>query len=118
MTGRPDPVRGEVISAFVALKQGFYPSAQLRQELLDTVRRDLGPVAVIGGLDFVHQLPKTRSGKIMRRVLKAIIMDRDPGDISTIEDEGSMEEARQAWKQMKAEMAAMFADSGADSGFE
>ena len=46
-------------------------------------------------------LPKTRSGKIMRRVLKAVILDRDPGDITTIEDEGSVDEARQAWQQMK-----------------
>jgi len=49
-------------------------------------------------------LPKTRSGKIMRRVLKAVVLDRDPGDISTIEDEGSVEEARQAWLQMRQEM--------------
>ena len=49
-------------------------------------------------------LPKTRSGKIMRRVLKAVILDRDPGDITTIEDEGSVEEARQAWLQMKVEV--------------
>ena len=106
VTGRPDPVRGEVISAFVALKQGFEPSAELRQELLDTVRRELGPVAVIGEVHFVHQLPKTRSGKIMRRVFRAIVLDRDPGDISTIEDEGSVAEARQAWQELRAEMAA------------
>jgi len=104
VTGRPDPVRGEVISAFVALKQGYHPSAQLRQELLETVRRELGPVAVIGDLNFVNMLPKTRSGKIMRRVFKAVILDRDPGDITTIEDEGSVEEARQAWQQMKADL--------------
>ena len=106
VTGRPDPVRGEVISAFVALKQGFQPSAELRQELLETVRRELGPVAVIGEVHFVHQLPKTRSGKIMRRVFRAIVLDRDPGDISTIEDEGSVAEARQAWHELRAEMDA------------
>jgi acetyl-CoA synthetase len=50
-------------------------------------------------------LPKTRSGKIMRRVLKAVILDKDPGDITTIEDEGSVEEARGAWNQMKEDMA-------------
>jgi len=104
VTGRPDEVRGEVISAFVALKQGYQPSAQLRQELLETVRRELGPVAVIGELNFVNMLPKTRSGKIMRRVFKAVVLGRDPGDITTIEDEGSVEEARQAWQQMKAEL--------------
>lgn len=106
VVGRPDELRGEVISAFVVLKQGFSSSAELRQQLLDTVRHELGPVAVIGELNFVNMVPKTRSGKIMRRVLKAVILDRDPGDITTIEDEGSVEEARQAWGQMKAEIAA------------
>jgi acetyl-CoA synthetase len=104
VTGRPDELRGEVISAFVALKQDHQPSAQLRRELLDTVRQELGPVAVIGELNFVSMLPKTRSGKIMRRVFKAVVLGRDPGDITTIEDEGSVEEARQAWQQMKAEI--------------
>ncbi len=104
VTGRPDPVRGEVISAFVALRQGYQPSADLRRELLETVRQELGPVAVIGELNFVQMLPKTRSGKIMRRVFKAVVLGRDPGDITTIEDEGSVEEARQAWQQMKAEL--------------
>jgi acetyl-CoA synthetase len=99
--GRPDPVRMEVISAFVVLKQGHTPSEALRDELLQTVRHELGPVAVVGELNFVHLLPKTRSGKIMRRVLKAVTLDRDPGDISTIEDEGSVEDAREAWRQMK-----------------
>ena len=79
-------------------------SSELRQALIDTVRRELGPVAVIGELNFVSMLPKTRSGKIMRRVLKAVILDRDPGDITTIEDEGSVDEARHAWQQMRAEM--------------
>jgi acetyl-CoA synthetase len=99
--GRPDQVRGEVIAAFVLLKHGHEPSAELRRELLDTIRRELGPVAVIGDLNFVRMLPKTRSGKIMRRVLKAVTLDRDPGDITTIEDEGSVEEARAAWMEMR-----------------
>jgi acetyl-CoA synthetase len=102
--GRPDETRGEVISAFVLLKNGHAQSPELRQALLGTVRREMGPVAVIGELNFVSMLPKTRSGKIMRRVLKAVILDRDPGDITTIEDEGSVDEARQAWAQMKAEI--------------
>jgi acetyl-CoA synthetase len=102
VTGRPDELRGEVISAFVVLRQGYQPSAQLRQELLATVRQELGAVAVIGELEFVNILPKTRSGKIMRRVLKAVTLGKDPGDISTIEDESSVEEARHAWEQLKA----------------
>ena len=102
VTGRPDELRGMVISAFVVLKQGHVPSEALKKELLATVRSELGPIAVIGELNFVDMLPKTRSGKIMRRVLKAVILGKDPGDISTIEDEGSVEEAREAWEQMRA----------------
>ena len=104
VTGRPDELRGEVISAFVVLKNEYKASDELRKELLRTVRRELGPVAVIGELNFVDLLPKTRSGKIMRRVFKAVVLGQDPGDITTIEDEGSVEEARQAWQQMMAEI--------------
>jgi acetyl-CoA synthetase len=78
----------------------------MKKALLEQVRHELGPVAVIGDLNFVGILPKTRSGKIMRRVLKAVTQDRNAGDITTIEDEGSVEEARQAWHQMKAELDA------------
>lgn len=102
VVGRPDEMRGEVISAFVLLKHGHGASADLRKAVIDTVRHELGPVAVIGELNFVGMLPKTRSGKLMRRVLKAVILNRDPGDITTIEDEGSVEEARHAWQEMKA----------------
>ena len=105
VTGRPDELRGQVISAFVVLKQGHTPSDALKAELLATVRKELGPLAVIGELNFVDMLPKTRSGKIMRRVLKAVILDKDPGDISTIEDEGSVEEAREAWQQLRTVVA-------------
>ncbi|HEX9439888.1 MAG TPA: AMP-binding protein, partial [Roseiflexaceae bacterium] len=104
VTGRPDELRGEVISAFVVLRQGQQPTDQLRKELIETVRRELGPVAVIGDLEFVNMPPKTRSGKIMRRVLKAVTLGKDPGDITTIEDEGSVEEAQHAWEQIKAEV--------------
>src|SRR4026207_1475821 len=89
VVGRPDGRRGEVISAFVVWKNGYAPSAELREALLQTVRKELGAVAVIGELNFVAMLPKTRSGKIMRRVLKAVVLDVDPGDITTIQDEGS-----------------------------
>jgi acetyl-CoA synthetase len=110
--GRPDELRGEVISAFVVLKQGRVPSEELKRELLDQVRHELGTVAVIGELNFVDMVPKTRSGKIMRRVLKAVIQGRNPGDITTIEDEGSVEEAKQAWHQMKADLEAQAARVG------
>ena len=104
VVGRPDVTRGEVISAFVVLKEGHHPSAELRQTLIETVRRELGAIAVVGELNFVTLLPKTRSGKIMRRVLKAVTLDQDPGDITTIEDTGSVGDARRAWQQMKDEL--------------
>ena len=98
--GRPDELRGEVVSAFVVLRAGHEPSAELKREMIATVRRELGPVAVIGEVNFVRMLPKTRSGKIMRRVFSAVVLGRDPGDISTIEDAGSVEEAREAWRAL------------------
>jgi acetyl-CoA synthetase len=106
VTGRPDELRGEVIAAFIVLRQGFSPSEDLRRQILETVRQELGPVAVIGDLRFVAALPKTRSGKIMRRVLKAVATETEPGDISTIEDAGSVEEVRQAWQSLTEELTA------------
>ncbi|MBA2720096.1 MAG: acetate--CoA ligase [Chloroflexi bacterium] len=102
VTGRPDEIRGEVIAAFIVLKAGREPSDALRAELIATVREELGPIAVIGELSFVDLLPKTRSGKIMRRVLRAVVAGVDPGDITTIEDEGSVEEAREALAEFRA----------------
>ena len=104
-TGRPDELRGEVIAAFIVLKNGYTASDPLRDELLATLREELGPVAVVGELTFVDMLPKTRSGKIMRRVLKAVVTGVDPGDITTIEDEGSVEEAREALADLRTEIA-------------
>jgi acetyl-CoA synthetase len=104
VVGRPDATRGEVISAFVLLKHGHVPGPDLKTELLNTLRREMGPVAVVGELNFVSMLPKTRSGKIMRRVLRAVTLDRDPGDITTIEDEGSVDEAHHAWEQMRMDL--------------
>jgi acetyl-CoA synthetase len=106
VTGRPDETRGEIISAFVVPKQGVAGSHELRTALLEVVRHELGPIAVIGDLNFVSTLPKTRSGKIMRRVLKAVTLNRDPGDVTTIEDEGSVEDARRAWRALQDEMQA------------
>jgi acetyl-CoA synthetase len=102
--GRPDETRGEVISAFVLLKNGQTPSGELKRALVAVVHQELGPIAVIGEVNFVSMLPKTRSGKIMRRVLRAVTLNRDPGDITTIEDEGSVTEARHAWEQMRADL--------------
>jgi acetyl-CoA synthetase len=84
------------------VRAGSTPDESLERELRDTVRRELGPVAVIGEVRFVGSLPKTRSGKIMRRVLRAIAVGEEPGDISTIEDEASVDEVREAWRAAQA----------------
>ena len=105
-TGRPDDLRGEVIAAFIVLKMGREPSPALADELRQTLRNELGALAVLGELTFVDMLPKTRSGKIMRRVLKAVVEGRDPGDITTIEDEGSVEEAREAVAELRSSIRA------------
>jgi acetyl-CoA synthetase len=102
VTGRPDELRGEVIAAFVVLRAGNEPTDALRDEIVGRIRHELGPVAVIGEVTFVDLLPKTRSGKIMRRVLKAVVQDVDPGDLTTIEDEGSVDEARTALAELRA----------------
>lgn len=84
--GKPDPIKANTIKAFVILRNGHTPGEKLRNELIYHVRITLGPIAMPSEIDFVESLPKTRSGKIMRRVLKAQEMGIDPGDISTLED--------------------------------
>ena len=84
--GKPHPTAGEQIKAFVILKQGWKETPDLIQSLQDHVLRELGKIAVPREIDIVASLPKTRSGKIMRRVLKAKELGQDPGDISTLEE--------------------------------
>ena len=84
--GKPDKVRGESIKAFVILKQGYDVTEKLVDDLKYHVRMELGALAVPSEIEFVDKLPKTRSGKIMRRVLKAKELGIDPGDLSTLED--------------------------------
>ncbi|HEY7494250.1 MAG TPA: acetate--CoA ligase [Candidatus Tectomicrobia bacterium] len=84
--GKPDPIKGEAIKAFVTLRVGHTASPGMVQILQNHVRHDLGPIAQPGEIDFVERLPKTRSGKIMRRLLKANELGVDPGDITTLED--------------------------------
>ena len=84
--GKPDALRGEIIKAFVILKQGYKPSDFLLDEIKKQVRKELGPIAIPSEIEFTEWLPKTRSGKIMRRVLKAKELGVEPGDISTLEE--------------------------------
>jgi acetyl-CoA synthetase len=84
--GKPDPLKGESIKAFVILREGQSANDELLKELKLHVRTELSPIAVPSEIEFVPSLPKTRSGKIMRRVLKAKELGVAPGDISTLED--------------------------------
>jgi acetyl-CoA synthetase len=85
--GIPEPTIGEVVKAFVALKDGFGPSEALRKELLGHARQRLGSAVAPKDIAFRQNLPKTRSGKIMRRLLKARELGLPEGDISTLESE-------------------------------
>jgi acetyl-CoA synthetase len=84
--GKPDPVAMEVVKAFVSLKQGFQPADELRRELLAFARTRLGAVVAPKEIEFRDRLPRTRSGKIMRRLLKAQELGLPVGDTSTVED--------------------------------
>ena len=84
--GKSDPIKGQVIKAFVILREGYRLKTKLIEELKKHVRYELGPVAVIGEIEQVDSLPKTRSGKIMRRVLRAREAGEDIGDTSTLEE--------------------------------
>jgi len=85
--GKPDPVVGEVVKAFVALKHGHAPTEALRKELLGLARTRLGPAVAPKEIDFCASVPKTRSGKIMRRLLKARELGLPEGDLSTLESD-------------------------------
>ncbi|HWQ64809.1 MAG TPA: acetate--CoA ligase [Methanospirillum sp.] len=84
--GVPDEIKGQAVKAFVTLVQGYQPSQKLVSELIYHVRMSIGPIAMPNAIEFMDKLPKTRSGKIMRRLLKAKEMGIDPGDISTLEE--------------------------------
>ncbi|MCD8819881.1 acetate--CoA ligase [Staphylococcus gallinarum] len=84
--GKPDPIRGEIIKAFVALRPGYEPTDELKEDIRKFVKEGLAAHAAPREIDFKDKLPKTRSGKIMRRVLKAWELDLPEGDLSTMED--------------------------------
>jgi acetyl-CoA synthetase len=97
VVGRPDPLKGEAIVAFVTLKEGHTPSEALREELKAHVAKVIGPIARPDEVRFTDALPKTRSGKIMRRLLRQIAAGEQEikGDTSTLEDRSVVERLRQ-----------------------
>ncbi len=85
--GKPDEINMEVVKAFVALKPEFEPSDELSLDIMNFIRKKLSPLAMPQDIDFVDSLPKTRSGKIMRRVLRARETGEPIGDLSTLEND-------------------------------
>jgi acetyl-CoA synthetase len=85
--GKPEPTIGELVKAFVALKPGFEPSDKLRLELIGFGRQRLGSAVAPKEIEFIDVLPRTRSGKIMRRLLKARELGLPEGDLSTLEED-------------------------------
>ena len=96
VVGAPDPIKGEVPVAAVVLREGYEPSSVLEEELREHLRRSIGSIAVPRGIVFVPKLPKTRSGKIMRRILVALLRGQPIGDTSTLEDPTAVEALREA----------------------
>jgi len=87
VVGRPDEIKGQAVSAFVTLKAGQKPSEELKNQLRQWVAKEIGPIAKPDDIRFTDSLPKTRSGKIMRRLLREIATNGEvKGDTTTLED--------------------------------
>jgi len=101
VVGVADPIKGQIPVAFAVVKDPARVAtpegiATMRKEVMDTVDRELGAIARPGAVHFVLLLPKTRSGKLLRRSIQALAEGRDPGDLTTIEDPGALEQIRAA----------------------
>jgi acetyl-CoA synthetase len=105
VVGIPDQMKGEAIVMFAILRQGHTASPELNKKLSDGIRTLIGPIAVPKDIYFVSKLPKTRSGKIMRRILKSLASGTGIGDVTTLEDATSVEEIKKNFDEMAAELA-------------
>jgi acetyl-CoA synthetase len=99
VVGKQDPLKGEIAVAFIVLKQGSNPSDDLAKELRATLRKTLGAVAVVDKLYFVKKIPMNISGKVMRRLGRALIRGIPFGDTSTLDDPTSVDELKRAIQQ-------------------
>ncbi|TRO48518.1 acetate--CoA ligase [Candidatus Bathyarchaeota archaeon] len=99
--GKEDAVKGEVPVAFIVLRSGYEPSEELRIELIKHVRATIGPIATPDEIIMVNKLPKTRSGKIVRRILRAVLIGSPIGDTSTLEDASAVDEVKATYEKMK-----------------
>ncbi len=104
VVGVPDLIKGESPVAFVVLKQGIKPTRELAEELRQCVKNTIGPVAQPSLTLFVSKVPKTRSGKIMRRLLRSVALNAPLGDVSTLEDETAVEEAKGLFEELRIEV--------------
>ena len=100
--GVHDEIKGEVVVIFAIPKSGVVTDEALRLAVIQTVREYIGSFVTPRGVYFVEKLPKTRSGKIMRRLLKAVVENKQIGDVSTLEDEASLDEVRSSFNEIKA----------------
>jgi acetyl-CoA synthetase len=96
VVSKPHDLKGEVPVAFVLLRKGIEPSEEIRKDLLATVNRVIGPTGRPEEIIFVHDVPKTRSGKIMRRILKSLVRDEPVGDLTTLLNPETVEELKKA----------------------
>jgi acetyl-CoA synthetase len=87
VVAKPDDINMEVVKAFITLKPGFSASSDLELEIMNFIRKKLSPVAMPQEIEYMENLPKTRSGKIMRRLLHAKEWGEETGDISTLEND-------------------------------
>src|SRR5262249_30930093 len=94
--GVPDTLKGEVIHCFVVLKPGRGPDDSLRSEMVDLVARALGKSFAPDEVRFVEELPKTRSGKILRRLIGRVARDEDPGDMASLENVAALAAIRRS----------------------
>lgn len=105
VAGKSDEIKGEKIVAFVIVKSNQSPTSDLAKELREHVRKTIGPLATPEEIHFVKSLPKTRSGKIMRRVVKAVANGQQTvGDVSTLEDQTSVDEVRRAVQELQSQI--------------
>jgi acetyl-CoA synthetase len=94
VVGRPHPVKGQSLVAYIVLRAGVARSDDLATEVRKHVREAIGPIAVPDDVFITDKLPKTRSGKIMRRVIRALVSKQEIGDTTTLEDPGAVDEVR------------------------
>ena len=99
VVGVEDSLKGQLPLAFAVAKTAVENRTKLEKEVMETVDRQLGAIGRPRAVHFVTLLPKTRSGKTLRRSIQALAEGRDPGDLTTIEDPGALEQIRNALKE-------------------